>query len=118
MRFTHYPRFSLRTLFLGVTIICVYLGLWSMTSIWGTTDVVNSCRLASGESEHVDFDPFDGSATRPEPKGAWHYVRASSPGPFLVRVDASFRPGQGSCGMSERVYFLWFFGGKVPLSFV
>ena len=110
------PRFSLRTLLIAVTLLCVYLGMWSLTASWGVRDVTES--TASNfpeESTRLDHDPNRVTSSNwTDPP--WHFVgNGSSPCPFVVGVDYGSQVGH-LAGTCERIYFFWFFGFKHHIS--
>src|SRR5262245_39520292 len=90
----HYPRFSLRTLSVLVTLICVYLGAWEATK---------SCGVATVQQLTSDNARIQESVwiTLPE---------TSSPLPFVVAVEQFRDPGCGRSAVNYHRYFFWAFG--------
>jgi len=86
------PRFSVRTLVVMVTLVCVYFGCWEITKRFGVRDIVFHKYVFRklNNKEEVRFAGF-----------------LSSPGPFVV--------SQKWTGNDETYYF-WFFGyiAKLP----
>lgn len=107
------PRFSLRTLLIAVTLLCVYCGLWSLTASQGVSSVVESCVATFGaDVNRVDYNPYDVPATPGrvvDPPSV--HVTGSAPCPFVVGIELQYRPKSGGgCGFGEDACFFWFFG--------
>ncbi len=89
------PRFSLRTLIVLVTLVCVYFAAWEITKRKGVPDVRR---------------PWGGRTHR-----AWVHSE-SSPIPFIVSVtetgsnDLVLSDGSWYRPPSTRRQFIWFFG--------
>jgi hypothetical protein len=84
------PRFSVRTLLIVVTLVCVYFGAWKATKQWGCPQVLGMY--------------WDGTST-------------SSPMPFVVVrtvVVAKESNGVHRLG-TDRTYYLWLFGHVAKL---
>jgi hypothetical protein len=82
-------RFSVRTLTIAVTLICVYLSCWGLTKRYG---------LQPAEKDRLDFRTDDHGMV---------YTRVSkvvdsSPLPFVIH--------RSTFGGEKHRYFLWFFG--------
>jgi hypothetical protein len=77
------PRFSVRTLVIIVTLVCIYLGAWQITRKYGINDQM-WVRGTIGNT-HV----YERSR-----------AEVSCPAPFLIRVDES----KGK----ERTWLFWF----------
>jgi hypothetical protein len=85
------PRFSVRTLVIVVTLVCVYAACWGPTKTKGVSDV-HLFLVAHGISN----------------------ARVPCPVlPLLIKVDPDFKEGEifglGSL-INQRIYFVWCFG--------
>ncbi len=101
-------RVSVRTLWLFVTIICLYLGLWSLTATLGSRAAANRLEAEvqfRPDSNLLDYNPFHSSHGVPVDG---HFASTASPCPFVIRAEWSkSNQFSGSGGVS---YFVWFFG--------
>ena len=90
------PRFSVRTLVVLVTLVCLYFGCWEATKSKGVEDI-----------ETVVFSTIDHGVFRLD-----HDV----PVPFLVRTRARSHPTDGKLIHSWHRDYIWFFGyvAKLP----
>ena len=114
-----WPRFSLRTLAIFVTLFGVYLGCWVETTKYGIPAVADHIR------HHVYLGP-DGE--RFDMDGSWPtYGQPTSPLPFLVTVSTRTWCLLDANGVEledvnaatagepyGREYYLWFFGYVTP----
>ena len=89
------PRFSVRTLAVFVTLICVYFGCWEATKRWGVTPTqqILAEYEQSGILLHASISP----------------PMENAPMPFVIR-----RVEFGDFHASSRFY-LWFFGLRIEL---
>ena len=94
------PRFSLRTLVLFMTLVCVYFGAWEATKRYGVgpePDFISSSLLS----------PL-----------TWN---ESSPAPFIIGRDEGEYESSGSPTISRwswhRRYYLWLFGPEIQWPF-
>jgi hypothetical protein len=92
------PRFSVRTLVIFVTLVCVYFGVWEATKRYG---VPSTPKLIDSESEMI--------------------VHAGSPMPLVVWQDET-ENGFISINRSvfvnpRRRFYLWLFGVRITLPF-
>ncbi|HUG67861.1 MAG TPA: hypothetical protein VMM76_08915 [Pirellulaceae bacterium] len=104
------PRFSVRTLAIVVTLVCVYFGLWEITKRWGVPEL--------DEYSHYN----------------WIYG-ANSTAPLIVTIDEGYAGpnetvvevmnqsleetgnfGFGGPPESRRSYYLWLFGPRIRLT--
>lgn len=111
-------RFSLRTLFIAITALCVFIGIWTTTLRLGArhvSDRVNKVFIAR-DSTRIEFDPCY-IRERTTPSGNWHYVGNES-APFLLIVGVDYTFAEGFCLLSGRTYYLWLFGATVHLPFL
>ena len=95
------PGFSLRTLVIFVTLVCVYFGAWEATKTFGVPAVEEFAVKGHGEFGRRIADPH-------------------SPMPFCVhvtrhRLDYPSPAGGGLMMRYYRRYYLWFFGLIVHL---
>ncbi|HUG67170.1 MAG TPA: hypothetical protein VMM76_05440 [Pirellulaceae bacterium] len=118
-----WPRFSIRTLVIVVTLVCLYLGCWVETTKYGIPAVADHIR-------HPAFLGPDGE--RFDIEGSWPtYGQPTSPLPFLVTVstrtwvlvdangveleDVNATHPFATAGEPDgREYYLWFFGYVTP----
>ena len=84
------PRFSVRTLVVFVTLVCVYFGCWEITKRWGLEGLDPSMKIAT---------------------------RASCPMPFVIAGDG-FSTYAGSPYRVHRNYYFWFFRPVFKLPYV
>src|SRR5262245_23265786 len=112
MRFR--PRCSLRTLAIGVTLVCAYFGAWEATKRYG---IPNSLRTVE-EAFHESSQEI--SYTR--------VISARSPLPLIICQEESsvegLRSNSDSIGRQlmwehyiGRQYYLWLFGPKFKLPY-
>jgi hypothetical protein len=90
------PRFTVRTLTIAVTLLCVYFGTWELTKGFGV--MTSEQVLADYEASH---GLLNAAITAPV---------EDSPMPFLIRRTV-YGYMHGECE-----YYLWFFGARVNLS--
>jgi hypothetical protein len=95
------PRFSIRTLVILVTLVCVYVACWGPTKTWGVRDVLDY--VASQWFESPD-GPMSRDTSRP----------CAVPLPLIVVVDEWDNSESTGMGMYRRLYF-WCFGWIVKL---
>ncbi len=95
------PRYSVRTLAIFLTLVCVYFGAWEATKKYGVRKVSSD---VISESEHVRF--------------------SKAPGPSLVLVDVHRRSERIKTNdgyvihfIPVRLYYVWLFGPKIKLPF-
>ena len=96
------PRFTLRTLAVTVTLVCVYFGSWEATKRYGVHERWTSNTIPNREVSTV--------------------IESSSPAPFLVTQTESVRHLIDADYLTrhvkewrKRTYF-WFFGMRIRLS--
>ena len=99
------PRFSLRTLLLLISLLCLYLGLWEVTKRHGVRQIDALESFSSRESPSV--------------------LASRAIAPFVVvdQTDATDEymqergiPMWGGSVMTQTSYSLWIFGYRVRLS--
>jgi hypothetical protein len=101
------PRFSVRTLAIVVTLVCVYLACWHATKTRGVDDVARHVAVMGAqkcEKYGVDGDALS-ELQRVDAFGATANV------PFIVDVPPVLL-------LYDRCYYFWFFGyvAKLPWS--
>ena len=93
-----WPRFSMRTLIVLITVVCAYMACWRITATAGVADVIDDVYgYDNAQIDGIDFNPW-------------------TPMPMIVRLDEYYAIGIGSI-MSVRRYYFWYFVGSVPLPF-
>lgn len=85
------PRFTVRTLFLILTLVCAYFGAWEATKKYGVPVEV-----------HHRVNTLADSVSLPKPD-------ASSPMPFVI-TQTWVRVTQSGPISEAREYYVWFFG--------
>jgi hypothetical protein len=99
-RFRWPLRFSVRTLGIVVTLVCIYFGLWEATKRYGVV-----------EESKAEF-----RSAPPATNGKhWQLIVVesggeSSPMPLVIRRNAEH-------GDEKSQYYLWLFGPKIKLPF-
>jgi hypothetical protein len=94
------PRFTVRSLLIGVTLLCAYAACWGPTKTRGVRDVVRF------QARHIGFDFQDKDAVRfAEVFG----FNAAVPLPLIVALTHPGAP-------PTRKYYLWLYGyvAKLP----
>jgi hypothetical protein len=91
-----WSRFSIRTLIIVVTLVCVYLASWRLTATTGAADAIN----------HI----YGNDAALEMEIASW------APMPMIVRLDEPHPAGLSSI-MYIRRYYFWYFFGAVRLPF-
>lgn len=90
------PRFSIRSLAIAVTLVCVYFGTWEMTKRWGVT----------GSQQILDEYQRSGILL----PASISPPLEDSPMPFVVRrIDFTSEFSAASR------FYLWIFGARVEL---
>jgi len=92
-----YPRFSLRTLAIVVTLVCAYFAAWPPTKKYGV--------------------PFHTWKTPTTPKGDAWIINADSPAPLIVQQDVEIYETSAT-NVYKREYYLWLAILKIKLPFV
>ncbi|MCA9173604.1 MAG: hypothetical protein KDB14_03880 [Planctomycetales bacterium] len=107
-------RFSTRALLCAVTLLCTYLGLWTLTATLGASVVRQTVvERMDGDGTRLSYDPLRSSQS--SPNTPWHFVgTGSSPCPFIVCIDWA-RMDAPMLGTGGRSYFFWFFGIELHL---
>lgn len=93
-----WTRFSVRTLMVLVTLVCVYLACWRLTATVGVTDVIVHVYGYDIRTDGFDLD-------------AW------TPMPMVVRLEEQHSIGGPGSIVFMRRYYFWYFCGvrRVPL---
>ena len=98
------PRFSLRTLVIFVTLVCVYFGAWEVTKRCEDTDKL---------SFDYKYRAFVHGAYSPMP-----FVVARDESDFIVSDLQDYGGGNPSySGSGPRRYYLWLVGPLIKLPF-
>ncbi len=99
------PRFSLRTLVILLTLVCVYLSCWMPTSTRGVDDVAMQLTIALLAEYGSPEDPVEVIQRMAD------FRQTSSKVPFVVGVNVN-----DGLMSNHREYYFWFFGyvAKLP----
>jgi hypothetical protein len=100
------PRFSIRTLLIFVTLICVYIAAWELTKRYGVSQL-----LGQNLPSTISIGPADLSPTSPIPFVVARYEYTIVPRPPRFPRDNDFRYDP------EKRYYLWVYRSVVPLPF-
>jgi hypothetical protein len=110
------PRFTLRTLVIVVTIVCLYFGVWRLTIRYGIRDFIRRGNPELTESDmasigYLDFSTNEGTITSPCPLVLSSQERGS--------VSAKLGSTIGCCSWhsDRRMYAIWIFGLVIDTPF-
>ncbi len=98
-----WKRYSLRSLIILVTLICIYFGTWSITQRWGTT---SQTQLAD-DSKRVTIKTCDSEGV---------LVNAKAIMPFIVVHDEYVTENGRDYPVRRDRPYIWFFGLRCDMS--
>ena len=108
-------RFSLRQLWIGLTILCVVLGLWTATATRGVRDDQRrlagelSAKIADSQAKHAFMEP-------PSFETGGGFAALPLVVAIRVKHDWGLLPNSNIAdGTIRQAHFLWFFGLTVRL---
>ena len=87
------PQFSLRTMFVLVTFVCLYFGLWEATKHWG---IAKPWEVMKEGGRYLEYS-------------------SQAVGPLIVRTEHSYWPGALLPLMKNTRYELWLFGPRFTI---
>ena len=106
------PKFSIRTLVVVVTLVCVWLACWLPTARNGESDVVEYLQVSTGSYYSTDYRELLPLSME---FGTRTIENTAAVFPFVVLVD-EWRPTSEDQFGTQRRYYFWFFGfvAKLP----
>ncbi len=102
------PRFSVRTLVVLVTLVCLYAACWGPTKTRGVADVARHVNGAEEEGLSTVEEKYAAAIRMLSKGGGW---RPSATLPLVVGINETRPPFVNT----NRAYYFWFFGYVVLL---
>ena len=103
------PQFSVRTLAIVVTLVCLYFGAWDLTKRWGIPD--NTVEMPG----YVVRQPTTGRLIHTKDSGVAAVVTAGSPAPFVIWTEELWVDANTGNIKHVMRHYIWLFGPEVML---